>query len=40
MDRSKVSPKENDYPAKYELDDEEDNATYDGKILSHLVLIF
>jgi hypothetical protein len=25
------------YLAEYKLDDEEDNATYDGKLLSHLV---
>lgn len=31
-----MSPKEKGYPTDYELD-EEDNATYDGKILSHLV---
>jgi hypothetical protein len=37
FDRSKVSPKVNDYPTDDELDDEEDNATYDGKLLSHLV---
>lgn len=38
FDRSNVSPKEKGYLTDYELDDEEDNATYDSKHMEVLCL--
>jgi hypothetical protein len=37
FDRVSVAPKENVYLTDSELNDDEDNAAYDGQLLSHLV---